>query len=96
MKEGRMSATKKPRLFWRPLAAALGALGVVLAVSWAFGGGGGMGGMGGGMGGFGGFGGRGGASAAWIEQGYNDHQNMMEQLGIKSLRPGKSGSNHRK
>jgi hypothetical protein len=53
------------------------------------------GGGGGGMGGFGGFGGggRGGASAAWIEAGYNDHQDMMKQLGIKTLRPGKSGSN---
>jgi hypothetical protein len=47
----------------------------------------------GGSGGFGGFGGRGGAPAPWIEEGYNDHQNMMDQLGIKSLRPGKSGSN---
>jgi len=43
-------------------------------------------------GGFG-FGGRGGAPAPWIEQGYDDHQNMMNQLGIKRLRPGKSGSN---
>jgi hypothetical protein len=75
-----MSATEKPRLFPRPLAASLAALGVVLAVSWA---------LGAGMG----FGGRGGAAAPWIEAGYNDHQNMMEQLGIKSLRPGKSGSN---
>jgi len=47
----------------------------------------------GGFGGFGGFGGRGGAPAPWIEEGYNDHQNMMGQLGIKALRPGKSGSN---
>jgi hypothetical protein len=46
-------------------------------------------------GGFGGagFGGRGGAPPAWVEAGYNDHQNMMDQLGIKTLRPGKSGSN---
>ncbi len=44
-------------------------------------------------GGFGGFGGRGEAPAPWIEEGYNDHQNMMGQLAIKSLRPGKSGSN---
>ncbi len=44
-------------------------------------------------GGFGGFGGRGGPPPAWIEAGYNDHQNMMDQLGIKTLRPGKSGSN---
>lgn len=44
-------------------------------------------------GGFGGFGGRTEAPAPWIEEGYNDHQNMMDQLGIKSLRPGKSGSN---
>ena len=51
------------------------------------GGGGGFGG-----GGFGGFGGRG-APAPWIEAGYDDHQNMMDQLGIKSLRPGKSGNN---
>jgi hypothetical protein len=42
--------------------------------------------------GFGG-GGRGGPQPAFIPQGYNDHQNMMEQLGIKSLREGKSGSN---
>jgi Spy/CpxP family protein refolding chaperone len=60
------------------------------------GGGGGRSGFGGGgFGGFGGFGGGGlGAPApSWIEPGYNDHQNMMDQLGIKSLRPGKSGSN---
>jgi Spy/CpxP family protein refolding chaperone len=54
------------------------------------GGGGGFGG--GGFGGFGG-GGRGGAATPWIEAGYNDHQNMMDQLGIKALRPGKSGNN---
>ncbi len=47
---------------------------------------------GGRMGGFG-AGGRGGTPAPWIEQGYNDHQNMMNQLGIKALRPGKSGRN---
>jgi hypothetical protein len=48
----------------------------------------------GGMGGFGGFGGGGrGAPPAWVEEGYNDHQNMMNQLGIKALRPGKSGNN---
>ena len=48
----------------------------------------------GGFGGFGGFGGGGrGAPAPWIEAGYDDHQNMMNQLGIKSLRPGKSGNN---
>ena len=52
----------------------------------------GAGGGGGGFGGFGG-GGRGGAATPWIEAGYNDHQNMMDQLGIKSLRPGKSGNN---
>ena len=46
-----------------------------------------------GFGGFGGFGARGGPPPAWIEQGYNDHQNMMDQLGIKSLRRGKSGNN---
>ncbi len=40
-----------------------------------------------------GAGGRGGTPAPWIEQGYNDHQNMMNQLGIKALRPGKSGQN---
>ena len=32
-------------------------------------------------------------AAPWIEQGYDDHQNMMDQLGIKALRPGKSGQN---
>lgn len=37
--------------------------------------------------------GRGGAPTPWIEEDYNDHQNMMDQLGIKTLRPGKSGSN---
>ncbi len=47
---------------------------------------------GGGFGGFGG-GGRGAPAPSWIEPGYNDHQNMMDQLGIKTLRPGKSGSN---
>ena len=57
------------------------------ATSGGRGGGGGFGG-----GGFGGFGGRG-APAPWIEAGYDDHQNMMDQLGIKSLRPGKSGNN---
>ena len=46
-----------------------------------------------GFAGFGGFGGRGQAPAPWIEEGYDDHQNMMDQLGIKSLRPGKSGNN---
>jgi hypothetical protein len=46
-----------------------------------------------GRGGFGGFGGRGGPPPAWIEAGYDDHQNMMNQLGVKTLRPGKSGSN---
>ena len=44
------------------------------------------------MGGFGG-GGRGAPAPSWIEPGYNDHQNMMDQLGIKALRPGKSGNN---
>ena len=29
---------------------------------------------------------------AWIPQGYDDHQNMMDQLNIKSLRPGKNGN----
>ena len=48
--------------------------------------------MGGGMMG-GMMGGRGGTPPAWIEPGYDDHQNMMDQLGIKTLRPGKSGSN---
>jgi hypothetical protein len=43
--------------------------------------------------GFGGFGARGGPPPAWIEPGYDDHQNMMNQLGIKALRPGKSGNN---
>ena len=37
--------------------------------------------------GFGG-GGRGGPPPAWIPQGYDDHKNMMDQLGIKALRPG--------
>src|SRR5579871_1281288 len=42
-------------------------------------------------GGFGGFGGgRGGPPPAWIGTNYDDHQNMMDQLGIKKLRPGKS------
>ena len=56
-------------------------------------GGGGRGGFGGG--GFGGFGGggRGAPPPAWIEAGYDDHSNMMYQLGVKTLRPGKSGSN---
>jgi hypothetical protein len=49
--------------------------------------GGGM--MGGGMMG----GGRGGTPPAWIEAGYDDHKNMQTQLGIKTLRPGKSGNN---
>src|ERR1044071_1500694 len=40
----------------------------------------------------GGFGARG-TPAPWVEQGYDDHQNMMNQLGIKALRPGKSGNN---
>ena len=30
---------------------------------------------------------------AYIEEGYDDHKNMMDQLGIVSLRPGKSGQN---
>jgi hypothetical protein len=46
-----------------------------------------------GRGGFAGFGGRNEAPAPWIEEGYDDHQYMMGQLGIRSLRPGKSGSN---
>jgi Spy/CpxP family protein refolding chaperone len=41
--------------------------------------------------GFGGFGV--GSSASWIPAGYDDHQNMMDQLGIKTLRKGKSGNN---
>ena len=46
-------------------------------------------------GGFGGgfAGGGRGAPAPWIEAGYDDHRNMMNQLGIKALRPGKSGNN---
>src|SRR5437868_10248143 len=32
-----------------------------------------------------------GAAPAWIPAGYDDHKNMEEQLGIKSLRAGKSG-----
>jgi hypothetical protein len=43
-------------------------------------------------GGFG-FGAFGAAPAPWVESGYNDHQNMMNQLGIKALRPGKNGQN---
>jgi len=38
-------------------------------------------------------GGRGGPPPAFIEQGYNDHQHMMDALGIKTLRPGKNGQN---
>src|SRR4051812_38864382 len=30
---------------------------------------------------------------AFIPEGYDDHQNMMDQLGIKALRPGKNGQN---
>jgi len=37
--------------------------------------------------------GRGAARPEFIPEGYDDHQNMMEQLGIKALRPGKSGGN---
>lgn len=33
------------------------------------------------------------APTPWIEEEYDDHQNMMDQLGIKALRPGKNGSN---
>ncbi|HEX4793154.1 MAG TPA: hypothetical protein VH370_05150 [Humisphaera sp.] len=45
-------------------------------------------------GGFGGGFGRGAAPRpAYIPEGYDDHQNMNEQLGITKLRPGKSGSN---
>jgi hypothetical protein len=41
-----------------------------------------------------GFGGRQGAPPpAFIEPGYDDHQNMMDQLGITKLRPGESGQN---
>src|SRR4051812_8787459 len=36
---------------------------------------------------------RGGPRPEFIPEGYDDHQNMMDQLGIKALRPGKSGSN---
>ncbi len=39
------------------------------------------------------FGRRGGPPPAFIPEGYDDHQNMMDQLGIKELRPGKSGNN---
>ena len=46
-----------------------------------------------GRGGFAGFGGRNEAPASWIEEGYYNNKNMMNQLGIKSLRSGKSGSN---
>lgn len=44
-------------------------------------------------GGFPGFGGFREEPAPWIKEGYDDHKNMMDQLGIRSLRPGKSGSN---
>lgn len=40
-----------------------------------------------------GVGGRGGPQPAYIPQGYDDHQNMMDQLGVTKLRPGESGSN---
>ena len=30
---------------------------------------------------------------AYVPQGYDDHQNMMDQLGIRKLRPGRSGGN---
>lgn len=36
---------------------------------------------------------RGGSRPAFIPEDYNDKQHMMDQLGIKALRPGKSGSN---
>src|ERR1035437_2126515 len=36
--------------------------------------------------------GGGGPAPAYIPAGYNDHQNMNDQLGVKSLRPGKSGN----
>src|SRR5207253_555038 len=38
---------------------------------------------------------RGGAATqpAFIPQGYDDHQNMMDQLGVTKLRPGESGQN---
>jgi hypothetical protein len=40
------------------------------------------------------FGGRQGAPPpAFIEPGYDDHQNMMNQLGVTKLRPGESGQN---
>ncbi|MBN2685368.1 MAG: hypothetical protein JXR40_08825 [Pontiellaceae bacterium] len=44
-----------------------------------------------GQGGFPGFGARNEAPPSWIEEGYNDHQYMMDLLGIKTLRPGKDG-----
>ena len=37
-----------------------------------------------------------GAQTSFIPQGYNDHKNMEEQLGIKSLRPGKNGNGPQK
>jgi hypothetical protein len=37
-------------------------------------------------------GGRGGPQPPFIPQGYNDHKNLEDQLGIKSLRPGKNGN----
>src|SRR5947209_15318961 len=42
--------------------------------------------------GFGG-GGRGGPAPAFIEAGYNDLNNMKDQLGIKTIRKGKNGQN---
>ena len=45
-----------------------------------------------GGGGFGGFGGGRAAPPSWVEAGYDDHQNMMDQLGVKTLRPGKNGN----
>jgi hypothetical protein len=44
-------------------------------------------------GGFGG--GMGGSNASWVPAGYDDHQNMMDQLGIKALRPGKNGNDQK-
>src|SRR4051794_26568617 len=38
-------------------------------------------------------GGRGAPQPAYIPQGYDDHQNMMDQLGVTKLRPGESGDN---
>jgi hypothetical protein len=82
---GRASMSKfSKRVNYSLIASAL-ALAVVTPLLFGFGGGFGGGGFGGGSGS--------GSSPSWIPAGYNDHKNMEDQLGIKTLRPGKSGSN---